>query len=88
MRVRSLPLFSRLWIWRCHELWYIGCRCSSDPLLLWLWGRLATIAPIRPLAWELLYAVGAALKSKEREKAMEKGKHQVTMCQEKGTKTN
>ena len=28
----------------------------------WLWYRPATIAPIQPLAWELPYAVGAALK--------------------------
>ena len=27
-------------------------RCSSDPVLLWLWHRLTTKAPIRPLAWE------------------------------------
>ena len=28
-------------------------------LLLWLWHRPAATAPIRPLAWELPYAVGA-----------------------------
>jgi len=37
-------------------------RHSSDPVLLWLWHRPATIAPIQPLAWELPYATGAALK--------------------------
>ena len=31
----------------------IGRRCGSDPSLLWLWGRPAAVAPIRPLAWEL-----------------------------------
>ena len=30
--------------------------------MLWLWCRLAATAPIRPLAWELRYATGAALK--------------------------
>ena len=30
--------------------------------LLWLWCRLAATTPIRPLAWEPPYAVGAALK--------------------------
>ena len=30
----------------------VGCRHSSDPTLLWLWRRLVSIAPIRPLAWE------------------------------------
>ena len=36
------------------------------PALLWLWPRLAAIAPIRPLAWEILHAVGAALKKKRK----------------------
>ena len=27
----------------------IGCRCSSDLALLWLWHRPASIAPVRPL---------------------------------------
>ena len=32
---------------------------------LWLWCRPAAVAPIRPLAWELPYAVGVPLKSKK-----------------------
>ena len=32
---------------------------------MWLWCRLAAVAPIRPLAWEPPYAAGAALKSKK-----------------------
>ena len=36
----------------------------KDPALLWLWCRLATAALIPPLAWELPYATGAALKNK------------------------
>ena len=58
MRVRSLPLLSGLMIRRCRELW---CRLLSwlDPALLW--HRLAATAPIRPLAWESPYAMGAAL---------------------------
>ena len=40
----------------------VGCRYSLDPTLLWLWCRLAAIAPIGPLAWELPYATGDALK--------------------------
>ena len=41
-----------------------------DPawLWLWLWHRPAALAPIRPLAWELPHAVGAALKSKKKKK--------------------
>ena len=48
----------------CCELW---CRSQthSDPMLLWLWRRLAAVATIRPLGWEPPYAVGVALKSKK-----------------------
>ena len=35
-------------------------KCSSD--LMWLWRRLADAAQIQPLAWELPYATGTALK--------------------------
>ena len=38
----------------------VGCRRGSDPELLWIWCRPAATAPIRPLAWESPYAVGAA----------------------------
>ena len=34
--------------------------------MLWLWCRLAVVALIRPLAWELPYATGMALKEKKR----------------------
>ena len=40
----------------------VGCRCCSDPALLWLWRRLAAIARIGPLAWEPPHVTGAALK--------------------------
>ena len=40
----------------------VGCRCSLNPALLWLWHMLAAVALIRPLAWELSDALGAALK--------------------------
>ena len=39
----------------------VGHRHGSDPELLWFWCRLVAKAPIRPLAWEPPYAVGAAL---------------------------
>ena len=32
----------------------------KDPALLWLWLGQTSTAPIRPLAWELPYAAGAA----------------------------
>jgi len=46
----------------------VGCRCSSDPVLLWLWHRLAAVASIQPLVWEPPYAVGAALRDKQTDK--------------------
>ena len=46
----------------------VGHRRGSDPALLWVWCRLAATALIRPLAWELPYAVGTSLKSKTKTK--------------------
>ena len=46
----------------------VGCKYVSDPALLWLWCRLAAIAPIQPLAWELPYTSGVALESKAKKK--------------------
>ena len=40
--------------------------------LLWLWRRLAGAARIQPLAWEFLYAAGAALKTKKKKKKKKK----------------
>ena len=41
----------------------VGGRHSLDPVLLWLWCRLAAAAPLDlSLAWEPPYASGAALK--------------------------
>ena len=40
----------------------VGRRHGLDLAFLWLWRRLAAAAPIQLLAWELPYAVGAALK--------------------------
>ena len=52
----------------------VGRRHGSDPELLWLWHRLAAIAPIRPLAWEPPYAAGAALEKAKRPKKKKKKK--------------
>ena len=43
----------------------VGHSRGLDLALLWFWYRPAVVAPIRPLAWEFLYAVGAALKRKK-----------------------
>ena len=37
----------------------------------WLWGRLAAVALIQPLAWEAPYAAGSALKSKKKALSLE-----------------
>ena len=46
----------------------IGYRCGLNPVLLWLWYRLMAIVLVRPLAWELPYAMGAALEKAKRQK--------------------
>jgi len=46
----------------------VGCRHSLDPVLLWLWRRLAATAPIRPLAWEPPYVAGAAQEIAKKDK--------------------
>ena len=43
----------------------VGGRRGLDLAWLWLWCRLAPVAPIRLLAWELPYALSAAVKSKQ-----------------------
>ena len=54
-----------------------GRRRSLDPVLLWLWRRLAVIA--QPLVWQPPYAAGTALKSKKKKK---KKKRDMTLtCQ-------
>ena len=46
----------------------VSRRCSSDPELLWLWHRPASLAPVPPLAWELPNAAGVVLKRKKKKK--------------------
>ena len=50
----------------------VGCRCSLDPELLWLWCRLVVTAPISPLAWEPPHAAGAAPEKAKRPKKKKK----------------
>ena len=45
----------------------IGCRRFSSLVLLWLWHKLVGVAPVQSLALELTYAVGTALKSKNKQ---------------------
>ena len=56
----------------------VGHRRSSDPVLLWLWTRLAAL--IQPLAWELPYVPSVAL---ERKKQKQKQKQKTHNSQKK-----
>ena len=46
----------------------VDSRHGSDPTLLWLWCRPAATAPIRPVAWEVPYAMGAAQEMAKKDK--------------------
>ena len=88
--VRSLASLSGLRIWHCCGA---GHRRGSDPVLLWLWHRSAASALIQPLAQELPYAAGAALKSKkkkkrERERKKWKGRNLNGYCRNTKKKKN
>ena len=52
----------------------VGHRLGLDLSLLWLWCRPAAVAPIRPLAWEPPYVMGAALKREKKRKKEKKKK--------------
>ena len=65
MRVQSLALLRGLRIRQSCKLWQKS-QTRSDPMLLWLWHRLAAGALIQPPARELPYAAGMAIK-KERD---------------------
>ena len=64
MRMRVLSLASSISVLsiQCCRERGVGRTCHSDLAWLWLWCRLAAVALIQPLAWELPYATGAALK--------------------------
>ena len=51
----------------------------KDPTLPWLWHRLAAAAPIRSLAWELIFAAGEAItrKRKNKRKSFVPGRHSL-----------
>ena len=53
----------------------VGHRHGLDPALLWLWCRPAAVAPIRFLAWEPPYAMGAALIRQKTKKKKKKKRH-------------
>ena len=45
---------------------------ARNPMLLWLWYRLAATTAIPPLAWEFPYAESAAVKSSKKKKKKKK----------------
>ena len=53
----------------------IGQRYGLDPMSLYLWHRQAAIALIQHLAWELPYAVAAALKNNNKIKLKKNQSH-------------
>ena len=63
----------------------VGHRHRSDPKLLWLWCRPASIALIRALAWEPPYALGVALK-RQRQKKKKKIRGAGRMNEERAVK--
>ena len=50
----------------------VGRRHGLDLVLLWLWHRPAAVALTEPLAWELPYAAGTALKKQKNKKTKKK----------------
>ena len=75
MQVQPLTSLSVLKIRGCCELWCGAvCRHGLDPVLLWLWYRLAATALTQPLAWELPYAAGVALETKQNKKTKKQTK--------------
>ena len=70
--VRSLALLSGSGICHCRELYGVGQRHGLDSELLWLWCRLAAVAPVRLLAWGPPYAAGGALKKGKKRKERKK----------------
>ena len=60
----SIPGLSGLRVWRCHKL-NVRCTYGQDLVLPWLWCRPIAAPLIWPLAWELPYAAGAAVKKKK-----------------------
>ena len=72
--VGSSPALTQ-WVKDPELQWAVDNRCSSYPALLWLWRRQVAAALIQPVAWELPYAAGAALKCKQRNKTKQKRIH-------------
>ena len=66
----------------------VGRRRGSDPTLLWLWCKPVATAPIRPLAWELPYAMSLALEKTKRQKTKQKELCRVFLLWLNGSKSD
>ena len=65
----------------------VSCGVGQRPVLLWLWHRPAAVAPIIPLAWQLPYVTGVALKTKKNQtKTKQNKKHQKPKHKRQTTK--
>ena len=53
----------------------VGRRRGSDLVLMWMWP--AAVDLIRPLAWELPYAAGAALKKQRKRAERKEGRKEM-----------
>ena len=66
MWVRSLALLGGLRIQRCHELWSKSqMRLGYGIAMVVAQAVSCSFNEVQPLAWELLYAKGAALKKQK-----------------------
>ena len=70
--LRSLASLSGLRIQHHRELWCRSQTWLRSRIAVGLWHRLAATAPIRPVAWEPPYAMGAALKGQQTKKQTNK----------------
>ena len=57
-----------------------GVGIDKARILLWLWARPAATTPIGPLAWELPYATGAALKQSKKKGGEQLNHHKNPLC--------
>ena len=76
----SIPGLAQCLRIQCAVSYGVGYRRGLDPALLWLWHRPAATALIWYLVWEPSYAMGAALKSKEKKKGERKENQNI--CKE------
>ena len=76
----SIPGLAQ-WVKDSVLLWAVGVGhwCHADLAWLWLWCRPEATAPIQPLAWELPYAAGAALKSTPRKRAWQNETYEINL---------